>query len=271
MMGVEEKMGQSDQKRKAVLRKLIREKERALQRAPEGHLRVTMSHGAPRFYHVQKTGDPSGVYLSKEKLRQARRLAQKAYDKEVLRVAAQELKALETLERQMPECRAEDVYQTLSPARQELVTPIEPTDAEYLEAWNNEEWDKDWFPGEKPKYPTIRGEFTRSRIEGLIADMLYKNGWAYRYEYPVWVTENGRKRQYHPDFMILDLKNRKEYLFEHFGMLHKPEYRKQMIEKMETYQENGYLEGVNIIYTFESEDKPLDLVHLEKRLKKMLE
>ncbi|MBQ1369678.1 MAG: hypothetical protein IIZ76_00330 [Clostridia bacterium] len=186
-------------------------------------------------------------------------------------MAAQELKALETLERQMPECRAEDVYQTLSPARQELVTPIEPTDAEYLEAWNNEEWDKDWFPGEKPKYPTIRGEFTRSRIEGLIADMLYKNGWAYRYEYPVWVTENGRKRQYHPDFMILDLKNRKEYLLEHFGMLHKPEYRKQMIEKMETYQENGYLEGVNIIYTFESEDKPLDLVHLEKRLKKMLE
>ena len=256
--------------RKKTLRQIIREKERALQRAPEGSLRVTMSHGAPRYYHIRKKGDHSGVYLSKDKLRLAKRLAQKAYDRKTLEVAEKELEALETLERKLPEHRAEDVYMMLTPERQALVTPIEPTDEEFLAAWNSAEWDKDWYPGEKPKYPTMRGEMVRSRIEGLIADMLFKNGWAYRYEYPVELTVRGYKRQYHPDFMILDLENRKEYLLEHFGMLHQPDYRKQMIEKMETYQDNGYMEGVNIIYTFESEDKPLDLVRLEKRLKHLL-
>lgn len=257
-------------KRKAFLIKLIREKERAMERAPEGYLRVTMSHGAPRYYHVQNTGQPSGTYLGKKKLRLTKRLAQKSYDKEVLNAAIQELKALETYEKKMPEHSAEDVFQTLTPARQELIVPLEPTDQEFLKAWTSVEWDKDWFPGEKPSYPTVRGELTRSRIEGLIADLLYRNGWYYRYEYPIRLKVDGREKEYHPDFTILDLKNRKEYLLEHFGMLHKENYRKQMIEKIETYQENGYKEGFNIIYTFESDEKPLDLLRLERYLKKLL-
>lgn len=256
--------------RKRQLRKMIQKCRKDLDRAPEGKLRISVIRGKPRYYQITDPKDTTGVYLSKDKLRLAERLAQKAYDRKILEAAQQELAALETLERKMPECRAEDVFETLSTQRQKLVTPIEPTDEEFLAAWNSAEWDKDWYAGEKPKYPTMRGEMVRSRIEGLIADMLFKNGWAYRYEYPVELTVRGYKRQYHPDFMILDLRNRKEYLLEHFGLLHQPDYRKQMIEKMETYQENGYREGVNIIYTFESEDKPLDLLRLEKRLKNLL-
>lgn len=257
-------------KRKALLLRLVREKERALERAPEGYLRVSMSHGAPRYYHVQESEQRSGTYLGKKKLRLAKKLAQKAYDKEVLDAAMQELKALETYEKTMPEVTAEEVFEKLTATRQELIVPLEPTEEEFLREWNSVEWEKDWFPGEKPSYPTMRGELTRSRIEGLIADMLYRNGWYYRYEYPILLKEKGREREYHPDFMILDLKNRKEYLLEHFGMLHQERYRKQMIEKLETYRENGYQEGVNIIYTFESEEKPLDLRRLEQYLKQLL-
>ncbi len=258
-------------KRIEKLRKFEKMKERVLKRVPDGYLRVATTRGKARYYAVSPDGNRTGSYLGKGQIKLARQLAQKDYDQKVLKAAQQELKAIEAYENKLPKWSMEEIYEHLSPARQELVTPIEPADEEFIKEWTSVEWDRDWFGGDKPSYPTTNGELTRSRIEALIADMLHRNGWYYRYEYPVKLKENGVVRTYHPDFTILDVKNRREILLEHFGVLHDSKYQKQMIEKMETYRDNGYQEGVNIIYTFECEGKNLDLRKLERYLHQLLD
>ena len=265
-----EQQKQEIESRKSELRQAIREKKQALQRAPEGRLRISAQGETPRFYHVVETGDHTGRYISVKEQPLARKLAQKAYDLEVLRLAQEELDALEQWERRTPARVMEEVYDSLSPLRQSLVAPLVQTDEEFLREWESVTWDKDWYRKEKPSYPTNRGEMTRSRIEALIADMLDRNGWPYRYEYPIRLDDGERMRVYHPDFMILDVRNRREILLEHFGLLHVEEYRRQMIEKLQRYEQNGYREGVDIIYTFECEEKPLDLNYLEQRLQRLL-
>lgn len=259
-----------DKQRKAKLKKMVREKEKSLARAPEGALRMCLGREKPQYYLVRHRGEQPGTYLGKQQYKLVRRLAQKSYDEAVLEAARRELAAIHAYEKKMPVRCVEEVYGALSPARQELVEPIEPTDEEFVRAWTSVEWDHNWYKGEKPSYPTTNGEMTRSRIEALIADMLHSHGWYYRYEYPLRIVDRGRERVWHPDFTILDLKHRKEYILEYFGMLHDPVYQARMIEKMETYRENGYLEGFNIIYAFESETKPLDLKRLERYLERLL-
>lgn len=52
----------------------------------------------------------------------------------------------------------------------------------------------------------------------------------------------------YPDFTILKMKERREIIWEHFGMMDKPDYQEAAIKKLSRYYENGYFDGKRIWY-----------------------
>ena len=80
-------------KRKQLLTNLVHQKEEALRNAPRGSLRISCSGKRVQYYRRLDPKDKNGVYLKKSEQDTIERLAQKHYDKLVLKAAKKELKA----------------------------------------------------------------------------------------------------------------------------------------------------------------------------------
>jgi len=93
---------------------------------------------------------------------------------------------------------------------------------------------------------TEKGELVRSKSEVIIANMLYSHHIDYAYEREV-VFDNGIT--VHPDFIIYDEINGKEWFWEHCGMLEDPGYFRNWKRKEQTYKNNGIIENDNLIIT----------------------
>ena len=94
-----------------------------------------------------------------------------------------------------------------------------------------------------------------------IADRLFDAGIPYRYEYPFEYEGN---RHIYTDFTVLNKRTRNVYRWEHFGRMDEPQYRKTFFWKMSLYAQHGYFQGLNIIYTFEDKENPLDTRYLDR-------
>ena len=106
-----------------------------------------------------------------------------------------------------------------------------------------------------PEFYTTNGERVRSKSEIIIADLLTKEGIPYRYECPIYLIGIGR---IYPDFTVLNIRNRKEFLWEHFGMMDDPVYAENAIHKIRLYEQNGFFPGENLILTYESKKTPIN-------------
>ena len=69
----------------------------------------------------------------------------------------------------------------------------------------------------------------------------------------ILVYLKGRGMVY-PDFTVLNVRERKVYLWEHFGLLTEADYAEENLPKLESYEENGYFPGENLIVTIETKD-----------------
>ena len=260
--------------RKSFLLRLIKEKKKSLVRAPEGSLIVADARGKDRYYCIMPGERGIGTYLGKKDLEKVRALAQKSYDQKVLRAAEQELKAWNMLAKFFPKMTVEDVYRTLSPVRQKFVTPVVPTDEEFRTQWEEVEYEPGRFSDGAAVFMTDRGERVRSKSEQLIANLLYRLGIPYRYEYPMEVVVDGRKRIWRPDFTILDVRNRREVYLEHFGMLDdqddRDNYARNAFWKMKVYEENGHYDGGDMIFSLETGRAPLDITYVEMKVRRAL-
>lgn len=110
---------------------------------------------------------------------------------------------------------------------------------------------------------TNRGERVRSKSEKIIADMLSLKGVPYRYEAPFAMRGIGTV---YPDFTVLNINNREELLWEHFGMMDNKEYCVRTLRKIESYQKNGVFLGKNLIVTFETSQYPLETETIERNI-----
>ena len=94
----------------------------------------------------------------------------------------------------------------------------------------------------------------RSKSELLIANMLEQKGIPYRYEFPLYLKKTGNVR---PDFLCLNIRTRKEFIWEHFGMMDNIAYANKNISKVQNYEQNGFFPGKNFIMTFETSQCPI--------------
>ena len=125
----------------------------------------------------------------------------------------------------------------------------------YAAWWAGQPYERKTLNKDVPFIRTERGEEVRSKSEMIIADLLYQLHIPYKYECPVRLQGLG---VVHPDFTILNMRTRKEILWEHCGRMDDPDYLYKAYERQAAYTKNGYFQGKNIIYTFETDKMPLN-------------
>lgn len=250
--------------RKTQLEHLIASKKKQINQAPTGHLRLSRSNGKIQYYYVQSASDKNGKYLGKNELSLAREIAQSDYDKKLISKLQEELTTIENLLSQLKQ--PDLIYNELHPGRQTLVTPATLSPNEYAKIWSSIEYKRKEFSSDAPILITSKGERVRSKSEVIIADTLYRLGIPYRYEFPL----NLQSFNVHPDFYCLNLRTRKEFVWEHFGMLEDSEYAQNSVEKLYHYQKSGYFPGKNLIISTESRVLPLSSKQVEQIAKEYL-
>lgn len=231
------------------------EKEKALQHIVQGTLRISDSGNSTKYYHRRNTSDRSGVYIPEKERDIARKLAQKEYDCKILGAVNKELKVIKKYLVGYPDMRAEQLYEKLHKERQKLIIPIEETEEQYLMKWQDYSYQGKGFDENVPEYFSDRGERVRSKSELIIADLLNKEFIPYRYECPICLNGMGK---IYPDFTVLNVKKRKEYYWEHFGMMDDPAYVEKALQKIAAYELNGIFPGEGLLITYESRKNPLN-------------
>ena len=246
----------------------LNSKLKAQKNLPQGHLRIEQKRGerAPQFYHFTNPADTHGKYIPVTQQPLARRLAQKGYDHKLIKLLQQQLELIEKLIR-ATENKITSLYTKTCPARQNLITPATLTDSQYIENWKDTTWQTLPFSADSPEFFTANGEQVRSKSEVIIADTLSRFNIPYRYEYPLEL-KNGDT--YHPDFLCLNIRTRKEFIWEHFGMMDAPDYAVKTVSKLKVFNVNKIYPGKNLILTMETSDIQLSSRQIENLIKEYL-
>ncbi len=243
------------EKRKEMLEKIKEEIEQKidLNTVNDSAINVVARRNSLQFFEKNQKG--VYCYLPYSKKDQAVEIIQQQYYKKIYKSAMMEVKLLGKLQSFLENKAVEKVYESLGKAKQKVVTPIVQPQEKFIEAWISEEYTGKPFPENSPEYYTDRGERVRSKSEKIIADKLYREGIYYRYEYPLELPGWG---VVYPDFTILDVENRRNIIYEHFGMMDDENYAGNAIAKVQRYASAGYHIGDNFFITMESSRNPLD-------------
>ena len=241
------------------LQKIILKKTESLNSAPDGSLRISRSNGINQFYC--KFAPNEEKYLSKSETGLIKRIAQKDYDKKVLRSAESEIAILNKLLIQYDKGTVEDIYDQLNPVRKSLVEPIFLPDDEFIQNWLAEPYDKATFEEGAPVFLTSNNLRVRSKSEVIFADKYDELGIPFKYEVPLFLRGYGRVR---PDFAVLDVKLRRVIYHEHFGRMDDPEYAEKNIKKLKAYLDNGFVLGKTLLITMETKGTPITPIDAER-------
>lgn len=255
------------QDKKKELEELLSKVKERISQAPCGTLRISQRGQYLQYYHRTEPKDTKGKYIKKSDMDLVKELAQKDYDQKIVIEIKQQLEVINNcLEKYHPE-GIERVYKDLHQLRKPLVHSVFRSDEEYAQVWRNMDYEKKAFADGYPEYYTDAGERVRSKSEIIIANKLLKMGVAYRYEYPIRFISG---HIVHPDFYCLNIRTRKEFAWEHFGMMDNQEYANNAIRRIEEYRKNGYWFGKNLIATFETLSRPINVNTVEQTIKQYL-
>lgn len=225
-----------------------------LECAPEGTLRLSKSNSYIQYYHCTEE-NKIGKYIAKGKEELVRKLAQKSYDEKILRLAEKRISQIDRILKDYEDDEMEQVFCKEHIERQHFIQPIEPTWEEKLKEWKMTEYQGKGFGEDCPMILTERGERVRSKTEKIMADFFFRNGIEYKYECPIYLKGLGN---IYPDFTFLSKKNGTEIYWEHNGMVDDAAYARNMVRKIQAYENNGIFVGEKLILTYETEKEILN-------------
>lgn len=240
----------------------------ALEQAPEGSLILSKSNGSTQYYHKTRTEQKKGTYIEKKNSKLIIDLAQKDYNRRLLKEINRQISLLNQIIKLLPSSDLTDVYSAFPESRKNLVTPNFITDEDFARRWQEVKYEGKSVPEELPFFVTEKGEKVRSKTEKILADKLLLMKIPYRYESPLYLKGYGT---IYPDFTLLHVSKREEIYWEHFGMMDNPQYVQKAIQKIHTYGRNGFYPGKNLIITFETLQTPLDMRWVEDMIREKTE
>jgi hypothetical protein len=160
-----------------------------------------------------------------------------------------------------------ELLKGLSDGRKQLIEPIVMPDEEFIMLWHEKYIGNENSIEISMPYATNRGERVRSKSEKILADLFNSYGLVYCYE-PHIVLYNGQKC--YPDFAILNIRERKTYFWEHFGLASDESYSDKNLAKLAKYEKSGILLGDNLIVSVEAEGIGIDIKLVEEKIKRLL-
>lgn len=262
---MDELLNQLLMKRKQ-LDEIVAYSERILQNAPAGALRITTNKNTEQYYLRDDPEHNYGIYIQKKDMKLIQGLAQKEYAKDLLVQAKKENELLKKILNEYNPNEITDIYRKMSDKKRKLVDPYILPEEEYVKKWQSEIFEKKKVNVEEgSEICTEKGEIVRSKSEKIIADKLKLMNIPYHYEKPLYLNGFG---VIYPDFTVLNVRTRREYYWEHFGMMDVPEYCEKAIRKIEMMQKNGFFLGEQLILTFETQTHPLNIKIVEGLINK---
>ena len=220
---------------------------------PHGKLRCTSSNGTDQFFI-------DGKYISKKNMDLIKKVAQREYYEELSPVLRNTISKLQKVETLYESHTLDNCYIKQCDARKKLVVSAIKTRDELIAQFNAEKYEHSVFDkNDKTEYYTARGERVRSKSEIIIANELYRYNVPYHYEMPIQLQYWEKIVTRRPDFTVINPRNGKIYIFEHFGMMDNIDYVEANMKKIELYEKNGYLIGKNLVFTHETSKQPLNI------------
>ena len=242
------------QKERDNLEKCIEEAEKRIERAPEGSVQVKKHKEGVQFYFRSNPQEKKLKYLPSAERPKAIALIQKMYDRRIISSAEQQINCIERFLNHYDPDALKKVFCTENPERQKLLKAVDIPDELYVDQWLSAGFaPKEFYEGSTVHF-TSKEEKVRSKSEVLIANSLYRYGIPYRYECPLRLNS----RIVYPDFTILRVSDRKEFYWEHLGMMDDTEYRNHAFMKIQDYERTGIFPGENLILTIETYKLPLN-------------
>ena len=120
--------------------------------------------------------------------------------------------------------------------------------------WNNLPYIFNTQYPEQLIYPSISGNKLRSKSEVIIDQTLFFNKIDYRYECQLILNDV----ILYPDFIALSKSTKQFIIWEHLGLMDDPHYVNNALSKLKLYITNGYIPGINLIITSETNQTPLN-------------
>ena len=237
------------------LEEVIRAKEIELKNAPEGQLRVAKCKNSIQYFVRHGAKDNNGTYIRSKNLNMAIELAQKEYDEKVLTAAKNEIKLLKKMDALYSNIVVETVPARIAIRKMALVNTVVKSDEDYIKDWLAQKYVSNNSYPENLKFVNSKGIRMRSKSELLISSILDEYNIPYLYEKPLRL---GEYKMVSPDFTLLDIRNRKEVYLEHLGMLNDVDYMLKNMEKIKSYEDNGFYLGKQLLLTYETRDCPIN-------------
>ena len=248
--------------RQQEIERILLEVKTRISNAPQGSLRIAKAGGVyTQYYHRKDSVDKNGKYIKKTNKELISVLAQKEYDIRVCYELEKQIEEISTFLCKYNSRGIEEVFEEMKEEKKSLVSPLYLLDDDYIERWKQKEYPKKGFQEDGLELITDAGERVRSKSEVIIANKLNRMGVPYRYEYPIQFASG---RIVHPDFYCLNVRTRREIVYEHFGMMDNLEYASIAVMKMNEYQRNNYWLGKNFIATFETGKRSISTSEIEK-------
>ncbi len=229
-----------------------------LEHLPDGKLICTKNEGKYKWY--QSDGHIS-VYIPKHNRQLAEQLAYKKYLNLHRQTILKEKKAVESyLKYSLDKTRQAEIDFATSPRYQELLSAMHTPLSEELQNWMNDSYEKQRKFQEGLIHTTYSGNLVRSKSEAMIDMFLCKYQVPFRYECALKLGEI----VIYPDFTIRHPETGEMFYWEHFGLMDNPEYKKNMISKLQLYTSHGIIPSIQLITTYETRETPLNMDMIEK-------
>jgi len=240
---------------------------------PHGTFYTKMQHGKPRLFFYS---NGKSTYISKNDYAKAYNCCNAMLCAETAKKLEQNLDLLsqlktnylfleniaewqQTLKPVSEQFRLVNNYLPDTQIKPKLYIPYENSSTHKISAWLNEPTVFNPFKPECKIHRTPSGILMRSKSEVLIGTLLETKNIPYKYEAALWL-ESG---YVYPDFIIMRPSDCKIIIWEHLGLIHKPDYRYKNNQKLLKYLNNGYCMGDNLIITYDNNGS-IDMSMLEK-------
>lgn len=228
------------------------------------------------YYTYYKRGQPSGKaktkYAGSSYSERVLRIKEVHHLKKLLGVLAKDIELLKCVSQTLEIIDADHINELLPALYRAYNFQEEMSPNRIAAEWKrSREAYKASFPPYRPEeltVPTYDGTMVRSKSEALIYNFLSSLGITFVYELPL----ETKIKTFYPDFTILsEVDYRSIYRIEHQGMMDDPVYSERFRNKVCDYLRAGYVQGINIFYTFDfyrggvDMDPILDIIRLKIR------
>ena len=235
--------------------------ERQQKKLPEGKL--ICSHTG-KYCKWECSDGKKKTYIPKKDRALAEKLAAKKYLSALWNDLAHEKYAIDLYLRRHFNHKSEvDQLLTGSPEVEKLLSPYFSPLSKELDEWMKDSYETNPKNPEHLTHKVSTNEIVRSKSEAMIIKILKQYNIPYRYEAKLTLGNT----IIYPDFIIRHPKTGEYFYWEHFGLLDKSSYVKDMHFKLQTFTSHGIMPGINLIVTFENQDNPLTFEMIEMMVK----